>query len=121
MEQEILTLLKQMDEKIDNRFEQIDKRLDNVDQRMDKIETRLDNVETRLDRIDSRLNQQERFLDSLIKMTAQNTEDITSLRTEANQRFDKLEFTLFKINSDINLLFQETQTNKRDIAQLKNQ
>ncbi|GAE26514.1 hypothetical protein JCM9140_2592 [Halalkalibacter wakoensis JCM 9140] len=98
MEQEILTLLQQMNEKMDKRFEQI---------------------EARLDKIELRLNQHERLLETLIKMTAQNIEDITSLRTETNDRFDKLELSYFKMNGDINLLFQETQTNKREIAYLK--
>ncbi|GAE33034.1 hypothetical protein [Halalkalibacter akibai] len=128
MENEILLLLKQMNEKMDKRFERIEQRLDRIEVRLDQVESRLDGVESRLDRvesrldrIESRLDQHERLLNSLITMTAKNTEDIHTLRTENNQRFDKLELTFFKMNSDINLLFQETQTNKREIAQLKKQ
>ncbi|WP_332695419.1 hypothetical protein [Halalkalibacter lacteus] len=128
MENEILILLKNMNEKMDKQYEQIEARfdkvelrLDKIESRLDKIESRLDKVELRLDKVESRLDQHERLLQSLITMTAKNTEDITSLRTETNQRFDKLEVAFYKMNSDIDLLFQETQTNKRDIAQLKNQ
>ncbi len=121
MEKEILTLLKQMNEKLDKQFEQIDVRFGRIEEKLDRVEQRLDGVEERLDRVETRLDQHERLLESLIKMTAQNTEDITALRTETNERFDKLELSYYKMTADINLLFQETQTNKRDIALLKNQ
>ncbi|WP_227937254.1 hypothetical protein [Alkalihalobacillus deserti] len=88
MESEILLLLKQINEKMDKHFEQI---------------------EVRLDKIENRLDQHERLLQSLMTMTAKNTEDIHSLRTETNQRFDKLELAFYKKNSDIDLLFQVTQ------------
>ncbi|MDT8858786.1 hemolysin XhlA family protein [Alkalihalobacillus sp. MEB130] len=119
MEQEILTLLQQMNVKMDKQFERVHERLDKVEMRLDKIEDRLDKIEVRLDKVETRLDQHERLLDSIIKMTAQNSEDITTLREETIERIDKLELSYYKMTADINLLFQETQQNKRDIAHLK--
>ncbi len=128
MENQILAFLKQLNEKVekmndkiekmDDKIEKLEKKMDDkfekMNQRIDKLESRVGNIETRLDR-------HEQLLQQLINMTAKNTEDITALRMEMNQRFEKLELTDYKMSTDINLLFQETQTNKRDIAQLKNQ
>ncbi|TWI59951.1 hypothetical protein IQ10_00374 [Halalkalibacter nanhaiisediminis] len=88
--------------------------LKQMNEKVEKLESRVGNIEVCLGR-------HEELLQQLIKTTAKNPEDMTALRIETNQRFDKLELADRKMSTDINLLFQEIQTNKRDIAQLKSQ
>jgi len=48
----------------------------------DKSDKQFDQMELRLDKVESRLDQQEQMLQTLITMTAKDTEDIHTLRVE---------------------------------------
>lgn len=112
MENEMMTLLKQMNEKIEKMDEKMNEKFEIFERKFERFEAKFEIMDKRLDR-------HEQLLQQIITMTAKNTEDITALRIEMTQRCDSLELSDYRTKADINLLFQEIQTNKREIAQLK--
>ena len=126
MESELLTLVKQMNkrmESLERHVLSLDQKVQNIGKRFDEQErsfkqTIKQEIEESEQRTNAKFDRHEQLLQQLIKMTAKNSEDIVALSLAMKERTDKLELASYRQKTD--LLFQETQSNKRDIAQLKN-
>ncbi|NEU30255.1 hypothetical protein GN156_05600 [bacterium LRH843] len=146
MENEILLLLKEMNGKIedmDKKIEKVDKRIDEqerffknefkrIDQRMIGIEEKMTGFEEHMTgiegrmiegfkQVNQRLDRHDQLLKTINKMTAMNAEDLSAHRLETNERFDKLELSTYKMQSNIEFLYEESFKHKQDISQLKQQ
>lgn len=98
MSKEILDYLKRIEAKMDEKFEQIDKKFEKVDKRLDS---------------------HEQMLAQLIDLTKATNQRLTQFEKETNRHLDTIELKLNRFEADFNLLFHESNEQKREINYIK--
>lgn len=101
---------------VDDRFTQVDKRFDVMDVKFGQVDERFDAVDQRFDGVDQRLGQLEHgqieIKDAIRHSATLMTENFTAIRQEIREK-------IVDTQADVNLLFKEVESLKRQTFKLE--
>ncbi|MEI3598023.1 MULTISPECIES: hypothetical protein [unclassified Oceanobacillus] len=98
---EILNVLhehsKQINEKMDKRFDEVDQRFQEVDKRFDEVDQRFQEVDKRFDEVDQRFQEVDKRFDKIDQKFDSLNQKVGGIRIELQETQETAEFAASKV------------------------